>query len=46
MPKVWKGDSPEVSVLSIYILPKQDATISGYDSQPSLRHIHRPSVEK
>jgi len=24
----------------VYILPKEDATISGYDSEYSLRHIH------
>ena len=25
-----------------YILRKEDATVSGYDSQPSLRHVYCP----
>ena len=29
-----------------YILPKQDATIYGYDSQSSLRHVHCPKCGK
>jgi len=29
-----------------YVLPKKDATISGYDSQSSLRYIHCPKCGK
>lgn len=29
-----------------YVLPKKDATISGYDSESSLRHVHCPRCEK
>ena len=29
-----------------YVLLKKDATISGYDSQSSLRHIHCPKCGK
>jgi len=29
-----------------YVLPKKDATISGHDSQSSLRHIHCPRCGK
>ena len=29
-----------------YVLPKEDATISGYDSQSSLRHVHCPKCGK
>ena len=29
-----------------YILPKEDVTISGYDSQSSLSHVHCPRCEK
>jgi predicted RNA-binding Zn-ribbon protein involved in translation (DUF1610 family) len=29
-----------------YLLPKEEATISGYDSQNSLHHIHCPRCGK
>ena len=29
-----------------YVLPKEEATISGYDSQSSLRHVHCPRCGK
>ncbi|MCW4014905.1 MAG: hypothetical protein NWF06_00895 [Candidatus Bathyarchaeota archaeon] len=29
-----------------YNLPKKDATISGYNSQNSLQHIHCPKCKK
>jgi len=29
-----------------FILPRKDPTISGWDSQSSLRHIHCPRCEK
>ena len=29
-----------------YVLPKEDATVSGYDSQSSLRHVHCPRCGK
>ena len=29
-----------------YVLPKEDAVVSGYDSEGSLRHIHCPKRGK
>ena len=44
--EIFKGKNHYQYPYCGYILPKQDATISGYDSKSSLRHVHCPTCGK